>query len=220
MCWKFEKGIFHFTSTLTNPVRLLLPPVQLCTHAFLCRSKQSCEDGWGSATIKIISPLPSEVSLRSRLEPGEGLADLLLAVTSLQYDFKRLSKKVVKQNIRGSTQSSTCWWPYFNNPPERRALMNTGEHCRSVSISCNRDSTHYWAQSVLCVFCNSCNQKILRKVKEHWCGICNDVMVTLWKDETTVETELARACRRMISRGCVYSLDHISTNMSKCWGII
>lgn len=35
----------------------------------------------------------------------------------------------------------------------------------------------------------------------------------------TVGTELARAHRRMISHGCVYSYDHISSNMSKCWGI-
>lgn len=77
----------------TFELRTFLPPVQLCTNPFARRSKQSCGDGWGSATVKITSPQPSEVSLRSQLEPTEGSAGLLPAVTSLQYDLKRLSMR-------------------------------------------------------------------------------------------------------------------------------
>lgn len=78
----------------------------------------------------------------------------------------------------------------------------------SVSISCNRDSTH--------IFCNCCNQDNTQE-KRHRGTMCHDVMVTPWKDQTTVEAELAGACSRMISHSCVYNLDHASTN--KCLGI-
>lgn len=57
--------------------------------AFIRRSKLSYEDGSGNAAIKTILLRPSEVSLRSRVEPVRGLVNLLQVPTSPQCDIWR-----------------------------------------------------------------------------------------------------------------------------------
>lgn len=67
--------------------------VSYCTCiSFRCR--QSCGDGCGSATIKISSPQPREVSLRLRSGPMESSDILLLVETSLQYDLTMFPRNV------------------------------------------------------------------------------------------------------------------------------
>lgn len=73
-----------FSATAISPV--------LCSRVFVCRSKQSCGDGCGGVTIKILSPQPSKVSLRSQFEPAGG--GHLPVATSLQYNFMRPSMRV------------------------------------------------------------------------------------------------------------------------------
>lgn len=152
----------------------LLRSIKSFTHVFVCRSKQSCGDGCGGVTIKIISLQPSGVSLRSQFKPAGGLGGLLLAATSLQYDFKKLT---MREELLWECQAKHQRRPsklnllmtLIQQPLREKTTMNSGEWSRKccgrmyyISVS-SRQNTFLSLIVVWYIFYNGCNQKNTKK---------------------------------------------------------
>lgn len=124
-----------------------------------CRSRQSCEDGWGNVTVKLISPRPRGASLRSPSEPARASPGPLPAATSPQCDSERqrVRARLSSTTSEAVLKSATSCWHHFSNPPERKTPMKTSERHINVGSSWKRDSTCFWAScALLPVFWNSC----------------------------------------------------------------
>lgn len=87
------------------------------------------------------------------------------------------------------------------------------------ALQCEEHNEHWWVikkmlyRDFISATFLSYHQKRKRKLKSKliWCLICEDGGTM----ETSTGTELALSCRRMISHGCVYSLDWNGAEMDK-----